>query len=33
MLPMATLAVISHSGVAAGPSNHEQSSNRDAKEP
>jgi len=32
MLPMATLAVITHSGVAAGPSNHEQSSNRDAKE-
>jgi hypothetical protein len=32
-LPIATLAVITHSGVAAGPSNHEQSSNRDAKEP
>jgi hypothetical protein len=33
MLPMATLAVITHSGVAAGPSDHEHSSNRDAKEP
>ena len=33
MLPIATLAVITHSGVAAGPSNHERSSNRDAKEP
>lgn len=33
MLPMARLAVITHSRVAAGPSNHEHSSNRDAKEP
>jgi hypothetical protein len=32
-LPMLTPAVITRSGVAAGPSNHEQSSNRDAKEP
>jgi hypothetical protein len=32
-LPMLTPAVITRSGVAAGPSNREQSSNRDAKEP
>jgi hypothetical protein len=33
MLPIATLAVITHSGVADGPPNYEQSSNHNAKEP
>jgi hypothetical protein len=33
MLPIATLAVITHSGVAAGPSNHERSSTATLRSP